>query len=334
MADVFISYARADYSTAEALARSFEARGWSVWWDQSIEPGQFFPDVIEKALEEARCVVTLWSKESIKSIWVRTESAEGLKRRILIPVRIEEITPPIEFRTIQTADLLGWKLGDPHSGYDRLLKVIAQRLEVSIEIPILASLPERNPSPRIPSTIPEKKPPPPIPPAPTPYLPFAGKRKKRQEVTLGDVVRVERERKKMSLELTARELGLPHKEYQEIEDGNSPAELWGPLLSKIAIKLETPTSRLLAESGRSRDTSPGQCGSLIQKQRMKMHKTVEEFAESLEITPAELQAIEAGRSPLEKYGPLLLRFAELIGQPVFNLFYPYGLPLDKLNHYP
>ena len=37
---------------------------------------------------------------------------------------------------------------------------------------------------------------------------------------------------------------------------------------------------------------------------------------------------------IEKYGPLLLHFAELIEQPVFNLFYPCGLPLEKLDDYP
>ena len=91
----------------------------------------------------------------------------------------------------------------------------------------------------------------------------------------------------------------------------------------------------LAPSGRrkSLDTSLGRCGFLIQKNRERKGKTVEELAESLEITRAELLEIESGQSPLEKYGPILLHFAELIEHPVFNLFYPYGLPLDKLERY-
>ena len=36
----------------------------------------------------------------------------------------------------------------------------------------------------------------------------------------------------------------------------------------------------------------------------------------------------------EEYGPVLLHFAEIIEQPVFNLFYPCGLPLEKLDDYP
>jgi hypothetical protein len=47
-----------------------------------------------------------------------------------------------------------------------------------------------------------------------------------------------------------------------------------------------------------------------------------------------IESIESGASPLETYAPLLLAFAELIDQPIFNLFYPCGLPLDKLTDYP
>ena len=63
---------------------------------------------------------------------------------------------------------------------------------------------------------------------------------------LGQVLMKERERKKLSSEDVAGKLGIPAEKYQEIEAGNSPAETWGPLLTNIAIKLETPTSRLLA----------------------------------------------------------------------------------------
>jgi hypothetical protein len=51
----------------------------------------------------------------------------------------------------------------------------------------------------------------------------------------------------------------------------------------------------------------------------------------LEVSREEYERIEAGQSPIEEYGPLFLRFAEVIEQPVFNLFYPFGLPLDKLS---
>jgi transcriptional regulator with XRE-family HTH domain len=141
----------------------------------------------------------------------------------------------------------------------------------------------------------------------------------------------ERERKKLSIEDMAGKLGIPAERYQEIEAGASPAETWGPLLAKIAIKLETPTSRLLADSGRSADTKAGQAAELIRKHRERRGKTPEQMAELLEISGEEYAQIESGQSPIEEYGPFFLRFAETIEQPVFNLFYPFGLPLDKLS---
>ena len=151
---------------------------------------------------------------------------------------------------------------------------------------------------------------------------------------LGDVLKKERERKKLSLEDMAGKLGLPEEKYREMEAGSSPAEKWGPLLARIAIKLETPTSRLLAESGKSADTKAGQAGELIRKHRERRTKTPDQLAEQLEISKEEYQDIEAGSSPIEEFGPILLHYAEVIDQPVFNLFYPCGLPLEKLDDYP
>ncbi len=159
---------------------------------------------------------------------------------------------------------------------------------------------------------------------------------------LGDVLKKEREGKGLSTvgglssEETAERLGIPAEKYQEMEAGESPAETWGPRLAEIAIQLETPTSRLLAESGRFEDTAQekGQAGKLIQEHRERRQKTVSEMAEALEVSEEEYQAIEAGESPIEEYGPLLLGFAEVIEQPVFNLFYPCGLPFQELDDYP
>ena len=97
-----------------------------MWWDRSIPPGQDFGEVIEEALHAAKCVVVLWSKESVKSEWVRNEARVGLQRGILIPALIEaEVTMPLEFRLRQAADLIDWKASSPHTGYDSLVSSIA-----------------------------------------------------------------------------------------------------------------------------------------------------------------------------------------------------------------
>jgi transcriptional regulator with XRE-family HTH domain len=153
-------------------------------------------------------------------------------------------------------------------------------------------------------------------------------------VKLGDVLKKERERKRLSLDETADKLGLSADKYREMEAGTSGAEKWGPLLAQIAIQLETPTSRLLADSGRSADTKAGQAAELIRKHRERRKKTPDQMAQDLAVSPEEYADIESGRSGIEEYGPVLLHFAEIIEQPVFNLFYPCGLPLEKLDDYP
>jgi transcriptional regulator with XRE-family HTH domain len=149
---------------------------------------------------------------------------------------------------------------------------------------------------------------------------------------LGDVLRKERERKRLAAEKVATELNLGLDDYQELEAGSSPIEQWAPKLAQIAIQLSTPTSRLISETGKSRDAA--QCGSLIRAHREKRALDQEQLAKSLGWQVSELDSIEAGNSPLENYAPKLLKFAELIEQPIFNLFYPCGLPLNQLEDYP
>ncbi len=105
MTDVFISYAREDRAAAEAVATAIGNCGWNVWWDRRIAVGRSFSEAIEQELESARCVVVLWSRASVASEWVSNEAAEGARRRILVPIRIEDVTPPLEFRRLQTATL-------------------------------------------------------------------------------------------------------------------------------------------------------------------------------------------------------------------------------------
>ena len=153
---------------------------------------------------------------------------------------------------------------------------------------------------------------------------------------LGDVLRKERERSRLSVEDVSTGLGLSPEEYRQIESGSSPIEDWGPSLGQIAIKLSTPTSRLISETGKSTEASreDGQCGRLIRWHREKKDLTRDELAKQLGWPIDKVVSIETGESPIETYAPLLLRFAETIDQPIFNLFYPCGLPLDKLDDYP
>jgi hypothetical protein len=70
-------------------------------------------------------MLVLWSTISTKSAWVREEAMEGLERKILIPVLIEAVKPPLGFRRIQCASLTEWNGKPDHDEYVHLLSSIA-----------------------------------------------------------------------------------------------------------------------------------------------------------------------------------------------------------------
>jgi hypothetical protein len=105
MADIFISYAREDEERIRPLAAALESHGCSVFWDRRIPAGQAWRSFLGQALQDARCVIVAWSRHSVASKWVAEEADAGLQRGILIPVLLEEVEPPIGFRSLQAAEL-------------------------------------------------------------------------------------------------------------------------------------------------------------------------------------------------------------------------------------
>ncbi len=108
MADVFVSYARSDKARVAPLVAAIEAKGWSVWWDPEIDPGQEFDRQIAAELEAAAAVLVVWTQDSVASRWVRGEAREGADRGILVPVRFEGVSLPIDVRALHTTDLDDW----------------------------------------------------------------------------------------------------------------------------------------------------------------------------------------------------------------------------------
>ena len=142
MTDVFISYANADRERARAIADALSVRGWSVWWDRKIKAGQTFDEVIERELETAKNIVVLWSTSSIASEWVRNEAAVAAQRGVLIPVLLDHVRIPLEFRRRQTADLVGWD-GDPsHAGLQTLFEALEGVRPEAATVPGSATRPE------------------------------------------------------------------------------------------------------------------------------------------------------------------------------------------------
>lgn len=108
MADIFLSYARADKARVAPLVEALEAQGWTVWWDPEINPGQEFDDRITEEIDNATAVVVVWTPTSVASRWVRGEARLAADRGILVPVRFENARLPIDALALHTIDLDDW----------------------------------------------------------------------------------------------------------------------------------------------------------------------------------------------------------------------------------
>ena len=128
MCDIFISYSHHDKEIAERYAHSFERKGWTVFWDKEIPPGKTYDHFINEQLQNARCIVVLWSGASVISDWVKEEAQRGVRRGNLVPIMIEVIDPPLGFGRIEAAELVNWQGDSLNSEYINLLKAIEATL--------------------------------------------------------------------------------------------------------------------------------------------------------------------------------------------------------------
>jgi TIR domain/Caspase domain len=119
--DIFISYEHHDRDKARALANALGAQGWTVWWDRRIAPGEAFDMIIERELASCKCVIVLWSARSVGATWVRNEARRAARRKVLVPVLIEPVEPPLEFENLQAADLATWDANAEHPEFEAVL---------------------------------------------------------------------------------------------------------------------------------------------------------------------------------------------------------------------
>lgn len=130
MADVFISYDRADEKYAEKIANILKGWDFTVWWDRSILPGEDFRKKIKGQLETAKCAVVLWSISASESGWVCDEAGMAKDRGIYVPACLDEpINVPLGFRVEQYADLQDWQMNPSHPGITNLLKAIEESVK-------------------------------------------------------------------------------------------------------------------------------------------------------------------------------------------------------------
>jgi TolB-like protein len=110
-APIFVSYASKDREAALSLCHALENRGSRCWISiRDIGPGENFQVAIPRAIHDAKVMLLVFSAESNNSNEVKKELAlAGQNRLIVIPVRVEDVTPgdafAYELATHQWIDL-------------------------------------------------------------------------------------------------------------------------------------------------------------------------------------------------------------------------------------
>ena len=122
MAEVFVSYSRANRDRIDGLSDALETSGYSVWWDRSLTAGADYAMVIEEQIDAAPCVVVAWSQTARQSLWVRAEANEALDAGKLVQINLDNARLPLPFTMLHFLDFSGWS-GDPRRGMLELARI-------------------------------------------------------------------------------------------------------------------------------------------------------------------------------------------------------------------
>ena len=109
--DVFVSYKAEDRARLKPLVKALEAEGFRVWWDAHIGTGADWREEIQQHLDAARCVIVAWSERSAgpEGHFVRDEATRAKRRGSYVPIRLDDVEPPLGFGEVQAPLFSGWK---------------------------------------------------------------------------------------------------------------------------------------------------------------------------------------------------------------------------------
>jgi hypothetical protein len=125
MSDIFVSYSSQERDRILPLVKALEKTGWSVFWDRTIPAGKTWRQVIGSEIVTSRSVLVVWTENSVASEWVLEEAETGKRRRILIPILLDDVEPPFGFGNIQAANLTAWNGDNSSASFTHLVADLA-----------------------------------------------------------------------------------------------------------------------------------------------------------------------------------------------------------------
>ncbi|HZK76410.1 MAG TPA: TIR domain-containing protein [Candidatus Kapabacteria bacterium] len=132
---IFISYSRTDSEQAQRLAESLGAAGFGVWIDRAgIGGADSWSKEIVEAIDECGALIVLLSANSIASNnVVREVSLAFESKKCILPVELEPITLPSDFR-YQLAGIQRAQLSDFEGIVRSLTKLGVERNDISLPL--------------------------------------------------------------------------------------------------------------------------------------------------------------------------------------------------------
>ena len=107
MTDIFLSYSHRDHALVDRLEAAPGDTGFSVFRDTMLHLGPQWDREIEEALDRAKCVLVVWSKDSVASDEVLNEAFHAQKAGKLIPLKIDDAKLPYQYARANYLELTG-----------------------------------------------------------------------------------------------------------------------------------------------------------------------------------------------------------------------------------
>jgi TIR domain len=149
VSDIVVSYASEDRDRILPLVQALEATGWTIFWDRTILAGTTWRQIIDAEIKACRSVLVVWTHKSVNSEWVIEEAEIGKQKNVLVPVLLDEVAPPLGFRAIQAANLVGWNGNNSAPSFASLIAAIEKILGRAVVMPPPQPQPPGPPQPTV-----------------------------------------------------------------------------------------------------------------------------------------------------------------------------------------
>lgn len=114
---IFVSYAHKDGRAVFSELQALHQKGFRIWYDEGIDPGNEWPEEIAKALHRASLFLVFISKLAVDSRNVRNEINFALNRgKPFLAIHLEDtpLPPGLELRMGDIQAIMKWRMTDDH----------------------------------------------------------------------------------------------------------------------------------------------------------------------------------------------------------------------------